>query len=56
MGPYPGLELASGLKKIGIQFIVKDILVFTQNRILQEIKGSDGMRSLRMVGFGFGFA
>jgi hypothetical protein len=34
LGCYPDLELASGLKKMGIQINVEDISVFTQNRIL----------------------
>jgi hypothetical protein len=42
MSHYTGLELLRGLKKMSIQIVTENILVFTQNGILQEIQSSDG--------------
>ncbi len=40
---------------MGVEIVVEDISVFTQDRVLEEIQGADGTASLLMVGLGSGF-
>ena len=40
---------------MGFEVIIEDILVFTQDRVLEEIQGADGTARLLMVGLGSRF-
>ena len=40
---------------MGVEIVVEDISVFTQDRVLEEIQGADGTASLLMVDLGSGF-
>jgi hypothetical protein len=39
---------------VGVEIVVEDTSVFTQDQVLEEIQGADGTASLLMVGLGSG--